>query len=136
MPHLIFAWSFLQGTIGGIVGAVFLPWFVSGVVAYTAVGMGLMLRVSRPGILGMFFGALSGAAAADTAEVADLVFWPGHTSEWAITAVLVVALSWLVGELVTPPDEVKDPSPFWTGLGLYVLTLVLCAGPVVWQVML
>jgi hypothetical protein len=132
---IAFAFTYMLGTVGGIVCGLASPWWFSGAGAWMSLGLSFLLGITRHGTMGLFFGMMSGALAADSAEILDGLLWPGHAAEWPITAAGVVALACLLGEAVTPIEEREPCRPMVTGCGLYLVVLALCFGPAVWEVM-
>lgn len=136
----VFAACYLAGLAVGAVCAAELPWWLSGgpawVLLLTTIAADI-ISTPRWGVekskalgFGCFFGAMSGAAAADFAEVADLLIWPGHDSTAAMSAALGVGACWaLASVLITPSYMTNTRHPAIVGAWLYIGTAVIAYAP-------
>ena len=136
-----FAACYLGGLLVGGLCAHVLPWWMSG-----SPGWAMLITASiitawrrpvdmRPTLCvgyGLFFGAMSGAAAVDFAEVADAITWPGHDSAAAMSAAVGVALAGAIGLF----DDHRCPqrNPAIIGLWLYMITVVIGYAPLLAEV--
>ena len=144
-PAQLFAAFHLAGTCLGIVSGDLLPFWLSGVAGWSlgisaacfgyACGENMRpARWTRSVAAGLFFGALSGAAAADFAEVADALTWPGHDSAAAVSAALGVSFCWAFAAVAMPLR--RDPfRPTRVGLWLYVIALAVAYSPLLKEVL-
>lgn len=136
-PAQLFAAFHLAGTCLGIVSGDLLPFWLSGAPAWTMLIISALLTVwryewgmdkCRAVGFGLFFGALSGAAAADFAEVADALTWPDHDSAAAVSAALGVSFCWAFAAVAMPFDR-RPFRPTRVGLWLYVIALAVAYAP-------
>lgn len=78
--------------------------------------------------LGLFWGAMAGAAATSMSTVLDWLLWPGHDDDgWGVAVATLAAMGWLVGAAVDVEDEPLRPGR--AGLFLYLVVVTLCALP-------
>lgn len=84
--------------------------------------------------LGLFWGAMAGAAATSMPAVLDWLLWPGHDDHGLGTAVATLAaMGWLVGAAIDVEDEPLRHGR--AGLFLYLVVVTLCALPALWEVL-
>lgn len=84
--------------------------------------------------LGLFWGAMAGAAATSMPDVLDWMLWPGHDDEdWGVVVATLAAMGRLVGAALDPEDEPLRPGR--AGLFLYLVVVTLCALPALWEVL-
>lgn len=142
-PAQLFAAFHLAGTCLGIVSGDLLPFWLSGVAAWSlgisaacfGYACGDLMRPARwtsHVAAGLFFGALSGAAAADFAEVADALTWPGHDSAAAVSAALGVSFCWAFAAVSARFSSFRAGS---AGLWLYVAAVVPAYLPLLREVL-
>jgi hypothetical protein len=83
--------------------------------------------------LGLFWGAMAGAAATSMPAFVDLLAWPGYDDRGlGVTVAVLVAMGWLLGTVTTEDEPMR---PGLAGLFLYVFTVTLCALPALWEVL-
>jgi hypothetical protein len=83
--------------------------------------------------LGLFWGAMAGAAATSMPAVFDWLAWPGYDDRGlGVTVAVLVAMGWLLGTVTTEDEPMR---PGLAGLFLYVFTVTLCALPALWEVL-
>ena len=144
-----FAACYLAGLLVGGLCAHVLPWWMSGSPGWTLLIATVLVSAWRRPVdtmptrcvgFGLFFGAMSGAAAVDFAEVADAITWPGHDSASAMSAAVGVALASAIGLFAGPrcqsryrPCNTSNPATF--GLLLYITTVVIGYAPLLAEVM-
>lgn len=84
--------------------------------------------------LGLFWGAMAGAAATSMPAVLDWLLWPGHDDRgWGVTVATLAAMGWLFDAALDPEDEPLHPGR--AGLFLYLVVVTLCALPALWEVL-
>ncbi len=163
-PSIIFAAAYLVGTAIGIPSGLLLPWLFAGAPAWALLIAVLVIRPLKPtptqcmrarlsGIpldvwheehdarvrclaLGLFWGAMAGAAAASMPTLLDALVWPGHDDGGFGPLVAgLVAVAWAVG--VALEDETESPPlrPNLAGFGLYLAVVTLSALPALWEVL-
>lgn len=140
----IFAAAYLAGTCLGIVAADALPWWASGTPAWAMLFFAAAvtawcspwdMRAGQSIGWGLFYGAMSGAAAADFAEVADLLVWPGHDETAAVSAAIGVAMCWAFVSVAGPRCDCRPFRPIYVGFWMYLVTVVIGYAPIVREVM-
>ncbi len=84
--------------------------------------------------LGLFWGAMAGAAAASMPTLLDALVRPGHDDGGFGPLVAgLVAVAWAVG--VALEDESPPLRPNLAGFGLYLAVVILSAMPALWEVL-
>lgn len=84
---------------------------------------------------GLFWGAITGAAATSIPAMLDWLTWSGHDDAGlgALVAVLV-SVAWTTGAALED-DDAPPLRPGLIGFGLYLVVVTLCALPALWEVL-
>jgi hypothetical protein len=142
----VFAALHLAGTCLGIAWADRMPWWLGGLPAYViglltfVVGVQLGTWMRRAwwtdaAAWGVFWGAMTGALAADFAGIADWLTWPGHTSTLAVGAAITTSFAWAFASVAMPLDHARDIKPARVGFALYLIVAVVSAAPLLVEVL-
>ncbi len=142
----VFAALHLAGTCIGIAWADRMPWWLGGLPAYVigiavavvGVQMGTHMRRAwwtDAGAWGVFWGAMLGAAAVDSAEFADRLTWPGHESTFMVGVALATSFAWAFASVAMPINRGRDIKPARVGLVLYMIVAVVSAAPLLGEVL-
>lgn len=84
--------------------------------------------------LGLFWGAMAGAAATAMPAMMDWLLWPGHDDHgWGAVVAVIAAAYWLL--TATVDGESVPFRPGVAGLFLYAVVVTLCALPALWEVL-
>ena len=142
----VFAALHLAGTCIGIAWADRMPWWLGGLPAYVlgalvvivGVQLGTWMRRAwwtDAAAWGVFWGAMLGAAAVDSAEFADWLTWPGHESTFMVASALTVSFAWAFASVAMPLDKGRDIKPARVGLALYVIVAIVSCVPLLGEVL-